>query len=118
MVSSAHERNTQEDLAIKITVLNIQIRDTSGRPNATMKLPAQTFIWGNVMVGRLTEAQRMTVSSSFKFKLIFITIFVNLGLFRHFETVTNIRTWMKSHRYWRMLQDANTLKLVFISRTQ
>ena len=31
------------------------------------------------------------------------TIFVNLGLFRHFETVTNIRTWRKSHRYWRML---------------
>ena len=26
-----------------------------------------------------------------------ITIFVNLGLFRHFETVTNIRTWIKSH---------------------
>ena len=25
------------------------------------------------------------------------TIFVNLGLFRHFETVTNIRTWMKSY---------------------
>jgi hypothetical protein len=32
-----------------------------------------------------------------------ITIFVNLGLFRHFETVTNIRAWIKSHRYWRML---------------
>ena len=32
-----------------------------------------------------------------------ITIFVNLGLFRHFETVTNTRTWIKSHRYWRML---------------
>ena len=32
-----------------------------------------------------------------------ITIFVNLGLFQHFETVTNIRTWIKSHRYWRML---------------
>ena len=30
-----------------------------------------------------------------------ITIFVNLGLFRHFETVTNMRTWIKSHRYWR-----------------
>jgi hypothetical protein len=46
------------------------------------------------------------------------TIFVNLGVFRHFETVTNIRTWIKSHRYWRMLKDANTLKRVFISRTQ
>ena len=32
-----------------------------------------------------------------------ITIFVNLRLFRHFETVINIRTWIKSHRYWRML---------------
>ena len=32
-----------------------------------------------------------------------ITIFVNLGLFQHFETITNIRTWIKSHRYWRML---------------
>jgi hypothetical protein len=32
-----------------------------------------------------------------------ITIFVNLGFFRHFETVTNIRTWIKSHKYWRML---------------
>jgi hypothetical protein len=32
-----------------------------------------------------------------------IIIFVNLGLFRHFETVTNIRTWIKSHKYWRML---------------
>ena len=32
-----------------------------------------------------------------------ITIFVNLGLFRHFETVTSIRTWITSHRYWRML---------------
>ena len=32
-----------------------------------------------------------------------ITIFVNLGFFQHFETVTNIRTWLKSHRYWRML---------------
>jgi hypothetical protein len=28
---------------------------------------------------------------------------VNLGLFWHFETITNIRTWIKSHRYWRML---------------
>ena len=33
----------------------------------------------------------------------YITIFVNLGLFRHFETVSNIRTWIISHRYWRML---------------
>ena len=32
-----------------------------------------------------------------------ITIFVNLGLFPHFETVTIIRTWIKSHKYWRML---------------
>ena len=32
-----------------------------------------------------------------------MTIFVNVGLFWHFETVTNIRTWIKSHRYWRML---------------
>ena len=24
-----------------------------------------------------------------------ITIFGNLGLFRHFETITNIRTWIK-----------------------
>ena len=32
-----------------------------------------------------------------------ITIFVTLGLFRHFETVKNIRTWIKSHKYWRML---------------
>ena len=31
------------------------------------------------------------------------TIFVNLGLFRHFEIVTNMRTWIKSHIYWRML---------------
>ena len=36
-------------------------------------------------------------------KLLQFTIFVNLGLFRHFEAVTNIRTWIKSHRYWRML---------------
>ena len=33
----------------------------------------------------------------------FIIIFVNLRFFRHFETVTNIRTWINSHRYWRML---------------
>ena len=33
----------------------------------------------------------------------YITIFVNLGIFWHFETVTNIRTWIKSHKYWRML---------------
>ena len=32
-----------------------------------------------------------------------IAIFVNLRFFWHFETVTNIRTWIKSHRYWRML---------------
>ena len=32
-----------------------------------------------------------------------IIIFVNLGPFRHFETVTNIRTWIKSHMFWRML---------------
>jgi hypothetical protein len=32
-----------------------------------------------------------------------ITIFVNLGFFQHFEIVTNIRTWIKSHRYWRLL---------------
>ena len=32
-----------------------------------------------------------------------ITVFVNLGFFRHFETVTNIRTWIKSHKHWRML---------------
>jgi hypothetical protein len=32
-----------------------------------------------------------------------ITIFVNLGFFWHFETVTNIRTWIISHKYWRML---------------
>ena len=47
-----------------------------------------------------------------------ITIFVNLGFFQHFETITNIRTWIKSHRYWRMLLDAKTLKRVFISRIQ
>ena len=35
--------------------------------------------------------------------MLLITIFVNLGVFRHFETVTNIRTWIKSHIYWRML---------------
>jgi hypothetical protein len=32
-----------------------------------------------------------------------ITTFVNLGFFLHFETTTNIRTWIKSPRYWRML---------------
>ena len=47
-----------------------------------------------------------------------ITIFLNLGFFRHFETITSIRTWIKSHRFWRMLYDANTLKWVFIWRTQ
>jgi hypothetical protein len=26
-------------------------------------------------------------------------VFVNLRLFRYFETVTNIRTWIKSHGY-------------------
>ena len=31
------------------------------------------------------------------------TIFIKLGLFWHFETITNIRTRIKSHRYWRML---------------
>ena len=36
-------------------------------------------------------------------KYILITIFVDLGLFRHFEIVINIWTWMKSHIYWRML---------------
>ena len=35
-----------------------------------------------------------------------ITIFVNSGMFWHFETVTNTRTWIKSHRYWRMVWDA------------
>jgi hypothetical protein len=33
----------------------------------------------------------------------YITIFVNLGRHRHFETITNIRTWIKSHKFWRML---------------
>ena len=33
----------------------------------------------------------------------FIIIFINLGFFGRFETVTNIRTWIKSHRCWRML---------------
>ena len=32
-----------------------------------------------------------------------VTIFVNLGLFRQFETVTNITTWIKSH--WRILEN-------------
>ena len=32
-----------------------------------------------------------------------ITIFVNLELFWHFETVTNIRTCIKSHINWTML---------------
>ena len=32
-----------------------------------------------------------------------ITIFVNLGFSRYIETIANIRTWIKSHRYWRML---------------
>ena len=32
-----------------------------------------------------------------------ITMFVNLGFFWHFETITNIRTWIKSHRYWSIL---------------
>ena len=34
---------------------------------------------------------------------IIITIFINLGLFWHFEIAINIRTWIKSHKYWRML---------------
>ena len=34
-----------------------------------------------------------------KHEVLGITIFVNLGRFRHFETVTNIRTWIKSHMY-------------------
>ena len=36
-------------------------------------------------------------------KVSVITIFVNLGFFWHFETITNIRTSIKSHIYWRML---------------
>ena len=32
-----------------------------------------------------------------------IIIFANLGLFRHFETIIHIRTWIKSHIFWRML---------------
>ena len=38
-----------------------------------------------------TSAKRLSSVASC---LSFITIFVNLGLFRHFETVTNIRTWI------------------------
>ena len=40
---------------------------------------------------------------SFETNETLITMFVNVEFFRHFETVTNIRTWTKSHRYWRML---------------
>ena len=35
--------------------------------------------------------------------LISLYSLINLGFFRHFETVTNIRTWIKSHKYWRLL---------------
>ena len=48
-----------------------------------------------------TRGRRMML---FEFgSIVGITIFVNLGLLRHFETFTNIRTWIKPHIYWRML---------------
>jgi hypothetical protein len=51
--------------------------------------------------GGLPPVNLFSFSSSFGIML--ITMFINLRLFRHFETFTNIRTWIKSHKYWRML---------------
>jgi hypothetical protein len=64
-----------------------------------------TQAWG---LSKFARAHFVSPSTGFilvsaYYNLPFITIFVNLGLFQHFETVTNIRTWIKSHRYWRML---------------
>ena len=62
--------------------------------------------WGQILsnslqFGGLPPVNLFSFSSSFGIML--ITMFINLRLFRHFETFTNIRTWIKSHKYWRML---------------
>jgi hypothetical protein len=44
----------------------------------------------------LSQAKRATFFGQVHSFCSWITIFVTLGLFRHFETITNIRTWIKS----------------------
>ena len=39
-------------------------------------------------------------------------IFINLGFFWHFETFTYIRTWIKSHKYWRNVVRCKYFKAV------
>jgi len=47
------------------------------------------FFFVFIINGTIARGDQSTITTNF-------TIFVNLGLFRHFETVTNIRTWIKS----------------------
>jgi hypothetical protein len=43
--------------------------------------------------------QTKMVTHPFITQIAYITIFVNLGFFWHFETIIDIRTWIKSHIY-------------------
>ena len=46
--------------------------------------------------GTIQKLGYLGSAPSARHSVVKITIFVNLGLFRHFDTVTNIRTWIKS----------------------
>ena len=73
------------------------VRSLNGTPNFKL------FIWFSIYFKRTSEIKHKKSSRHISLIKHTITIFVNLGLFRHFGTVTNIRTWIKLHRYWRML---------------
>jgi hypothetical protein len=67
--------------------------------NKVVDVSMHGYLWLTNAMFRLNESHVVDIITKI---YLFITIFVNLGFFWHFETNSIIRTWIKSHIYWRM----------------
>ena len=78
--------NANDTIEITATSINMCITNAGMVPSFVV---ARSYIEGG---GGGSLAKIVETTCDRKIGLIYITIFVNLGLFPHFETVTNIRT--------------------------
>ena len=86
-----------QSLEIEEEIIKYQYEDVF----EVMSIIIEWLVWSNGLKlgGSLGVFQKSTRKST----KINITIFVNLEIFRHFEIVTNMRTWIQLHKYWRLL---------------